>query len=239
LAGACRHLRERILEAAAEVLEADPADLVFAEGCVRVRGVPDRTITLADLAAHAGAALDVSERDDGPPATFPYAAHAAVLEVDTRTGRSRFLAYVVAEDCGPVINPLIVDGQIHGAVAQGIGGALLEQLHYDDQGQLLTASFMDYLLPTADDLPPLRIVHLETPAPHVPGGFKGVGEGGTLAAPAVVANALSDALGVEVNTLPGTPERVRRLWQSTLAALRRDGCAPLRCARRAEAERER
>src|SRR5918911_1226391 len=218
LAGACRRLRERILDAAAEVLEADPADLVFAEGCVRVRGVPDRTITLADLAARAGAALDVSERDDGPPATFPYAAHAAVLEVDTRTGRSRFLAYVVAEDCGPVINPLIVDGQIQGAVAQGIGGALLEQLHYDDQGQLLTGSFMDYLLPTADDLPPLRIVHLETPAPHVPGGFKGVGEGGTLAAPAVVANALSDALGVEVNTLPGTPERVLRLWQSALAA---------------------
>ena len=117
-----------------------------------------------------------------------------------------------------MINPLIVDGQIHGAVAQGIGGALLEQLHYDDQGQLLTASFMDYLLPTADDLPPLRIVHLQTPAPHIPGGFKGVGEGGTLAAPAVVANALSDALGVEVNTLPGTPERVLRLWQSALAA---------------------
>ena len=117
-----------------------------------------------------------------------------------------------------MINPLIVDGQIQGAVAQGIGGALLEQLHYDDQGQLLTATFMDYLLPTADNLPPLRIVHLQTPAPHVPGGFKGVGEGGTLAAPAVVANALSDALGVEVNTLPGTPERVLRLWQSALAA---------------------
>ncbi len=216
--GACERLRERILDAAAAAFEASPADLEFSEGRVSVRGVPERAITLAGLAAREGAWLDASEQYHGPPATFPYAAHIAVMEVDTRTGQSRFLVYVVAEDCGKVINPLIVDGQIHGAVAQGIGGALLEELRYDDQGQLLTGSFADYLLPTANDLPNLRIVHLETPAPDVPGGFKGVGEGGTLASPAVVANALSDALGVELNTLPGTPERMLRLWQSAPAA---------------------
>ncbi|HEX2185443.1 MAG TPA: molybdopterin cofactor-binding domain-containing protein, partial [Chloroflexota bacterium] len=185
---ACRRLRARIMDAAAAELEVGPADLELSDGRVRVRGVPDRAIALGELAARHGACLDVSERYDGPPATFAHATHAAVMEVDLQTGQSRFLDYVVVEDCGRLINPLVVDGQIQGAVAQGLGGALLEELRYDEQGQLLTASLMDYLLPTATDLPNLRVLHLETPAPLVPGGFKGVGEGGTLASPAVVAN---------------------------------------------------
>jgi carbon-monoxide dehydrogenase large subunit len=206
LAAACTQLRSRILQVAAEALEVDPADLELAVGEVRVRGLPQRSLSLAALAARAD--LDVTAIDPGPAATFPYAAHVGVAEVDRCTGQTRFLAYVVAEDCGPAINPAIVDGQIHGAVAQGLGGALLEELRYDANGQLVSASLMDYLLPTASDVPRLQVEHLATPSPLVPGGFKGVGEGGTLAPPAVVANAISDALGVELNQLPATPERV-------------------------------
>jgi aerobic carbon-monoxide dehydrogenase large subunit len=163
-------------------------------------------VELGALAARA--ALDVCTIDPGPSATFPYAAHIGVVEVDAQTGATRMMAYVVAEDCGKVINPLIVDGQVHGAVAQGLGGACLEELRYDAGGQLLSGSLMDYLVPTATDVPRLRVEHIETPSPLVPGGFKGVGEGGALAPPAVVANALSDALGIELNALPASPERV-------------------------------
>jgi carbon-monoxide dehydrogenase large subunit len=117
--------------------------------------------------------------------------------------------YALVEDCGRVINPVIVDGQIHGAVAQGIGEALLESIVYDDAGQLLTATLMDYALPRADDLPSFEIGHLETPSPVTPGGVKGMGEGGTIGAPATIANAVADAvrhLGVQITTLPIRPE---------------------------------
>jgi carbon-monoxide dehydrogenase large subunit len=208
---ACQLLRQRILELAAEDLEVAPGDLELDHGRVWVRGVPERATDLRHLArAHPGD-LDVSATYDPPRAAFPNATHAAVLAVDRRTGLARILAYVVVEDCGRVINPLIVDGQIQGAVAQGLGGALLEALAYDDLGQPLTASFVDYLLPTSAEMPLLRVSHLQTPSPVVPGGFKGVGEGGTLAPPAVVANALSDALGLEINHLPASPPRLRAL----------------------------
>ena len=117
--------------------------------------------------------------------------------------------YALVEDCGRVINPVIVEGQIHGAVAQGLGEALLESVVYDDGGQLLTATLMDYALPRADDLPLLEIGHLETPSPVTPGGVKGMGEGGTIGAPATIANAVADAvrhLGVQITTLPIRPE---------------------------------
>jgi carbon-monoxide dehydrogenase large subunit len=125
---------------------------------------------------------------------------------------------VVVEDCGRVINPQIVDGQIAGATAQGIGGTLLESLVYGADGQLVTGSFMDYLLPTAADIPPLELHHLETPAPGNPSGAKGVGEGGTLAPPGAIANAVSHALGVEFNRLPLLPQDVRAAAQARLAA---------------------
>ena len=124
------------------------------------------------------------------------------------TGAVEILRYVVAEDCGRVINHMVVEGQAHGAVAQGIGGALYESVIYDSDGQLLNASFMDYLLPTAAELVNVQLEHLEIPAPGSPNGAKGVGEGGTLAPGAALANAVSDALGVEINELPLTPERV-------------------------------
>jgi carbon-monoxide dehydrogenase large subunit len=135
--------------------------------------------------------------------------HVAVVEVDPDTGRVALKRYALVEDCGRVINPMIVEGQIHGAVAQGIGEALLESVVYDGDGQLLTATLMDYALPRADDLPSFEVSHLETPSPLTPGGVKGMGEGGTIGAPATIANAVADAvrhLGVQITTLPIRPE---------------------------------
>jgi aerobic carbon-monoxide dehydrogenase large subunit len=142
---------------------------------------------------------------DPPGPTFSGAVHLAVVEVDRETGRVRILRYALIEDCGPLINPLLVEGQIHGAVAQGIGEALFEELAHDEAGQLLTATLMDYALPTAADVPVIEIGHLETPSPLTPGGVKGMGEGGTIGAPAAVANAVADAVrpaGVAIIALP-------------------------------------
>jgi carbon-monoxide dehydrogenase large subunit len=133
--------------------------------------------------------------------------------VDGETGRVAVRSYVVVEDCGTVINPMIVEGQIHGAVAQGIGEALTERLVYDESGQLLTGSLMDYALPTAADLPSFALGHLDTPSPLTPGGHKGMGEGGTIGAPAAIANAVADAvkpLGIQVTAMPILPETLAR-----------------------------
>jgi carbon-monoxide dehydrogenase large subunit len=148
---------------------------------------------------------------------YPYATHVCEVELDPGTGHIEITRYIVVEDCGRVINPQIVDGQICGATAQGIGGALLEALVYNEDGQLVTGSFMDYLLPTASDIPSLELHHLETPAPGNPAGAKGVGEGGTLAPPGAVANAVSHALGMEFNSLPLRPQDVVRLLESRRA----------------------
>jgi carbon-monoxide dehydrogenase large subunit len=145
---------------------------------------------------------------DPPGPTFSGAVHVAFVEVDPQTGGVRVLGYTVVEDCGPVINPLLVEGQVHGAVCQGAGEALREAIVYDDQGQLLTATLMDYALPRADDVPEPRLGHLETPAPRVPGGIKGMGEGGTIGAPAALANAVADAVrprGLTITRLPVRP----------------------------------
>src|SRR6185295_12371631 len=144
--------------------------------------------------------------------TFSGAVHVAAVEVEPETGRVSVRAYTVVEDCGPVINPMIVEGQIHGAVAQGIGEALGERLVYDESGQLATGTLMDYALPTAGALPFLTIGHLETPSPLTPGGHKGMGEGGTIGAPAAIANAVADAvkpLRRSVTTLPIQPAALR------------------------------
>ncbi len=213
-------VRGALLAAAGGLLEASPADLVLADGMVRVRGVPDRGMTVAEVARRTyaadggGARLAATQRFDPPGPTFSGAVHVASVEVDPETGRVAVRDYVVVEDCGPVINPMIVEGQIHGAVAQGIGEALSERLVYDESGQLLTGTLMDYALPTAATLPAFTIGHLETPSPLTPGGFKGMGEGGTIGAPAAIANAVADAvkpLGVGVTTLPILPaDLIRR-----------------------------
>jgi CO/xanthine dehydrogenase Mo-binding subunit len=142
---------------------------------------------------------------------FGFGFHAAVVEVDRDTGAVRILRYVVHHDCGRIINPMVVEGQIHGGVAQGIGGALYERIVYGEEGQLLNASFMDFLLPTAAEVPVIEQVHTETPSPNNPLGVKGMGEAGTIPVSATIANAVSDALGVEVDRMPLEPEDVLRL----------------------------
>jgi carbon-monoxide dehydrogenase large subunit len=135
-----------------------------------------------------------------------------VVEIDPATGDVRIERYVVAEDCGVMINPMIVEGQVRGGVAQGIAAALYEQLVYDDEGQLLTSTLMDYLVPTATEIPNVEILHLETPCEYTETGAKGMGEGGTMGAPAAVASAVADALShldIEVDRLPITPDRLR------------------------------
>jgi carbon-monoxide dehydrogenase large subunit len=207
-----------------------PADLELRDGRASVRGAPDRGITLREIArlarggergAEPGAdapALEVTEVFDPPGPIFSGAVHVAAVEVDPETGRVAVRRYAVVEDCGPVINPTIVEGQIHGAVAQGAGEALGERLVYDEQGQLLTGTLMDYALPAAGSLPLPLLAHVETPSPRVPGGYKGMGEGGTIGAPAAIASAVADAvrpLGIAITELPILPERLVRRRQAT------------------------
>jgi carbon-monoxide dehydrogenase large subunit len=201
------HLRERLLALAAESLEARVEDIVIEGTRAFVQGSPRAGIELADLAGQAQPGqLDLAEHYDPEHTAYPYATHACVVEIDSVTGDLTILRYVVVEDCGPEINPIIVEGQVHGATAQGIGGALFETLRYGPDGQPLTASFMDYLVPGACELPRLLVEHLETPAPDLRAGHKGVGEGGTLAPGPALANAVSNALGIDVDVLPITPE---------------------------------
>ena len=155
--------------------------------------------------------------------TTTSATHIAAVEIDPETYEVRVDRFVVAEDCGRLVNPLIVDGQVHGGVAQGIGAALYEEVIYDDQGQIVTASLVDYLVPSACEIPPMQVVHMESLSPTTLGGFRGMGEGGTIGAPAAVANALADALsplGIEINELPATPERLFRLIEAAKRAVK-------------------
>jgi len=211
------------LTVAATLLEARREDLELSGGKVFVRGTPGRAVTLGEVAAAAnplrgvipreweGPGLEATRYFAPPRGTFAAGCHAAVLEVDPDTGLVRILRYVVVHDCGPVINPLILDGQIRGGVAQGIGGAFYERLVYDDAGQLLTQTFMDYLLPTIAEVAPIEIRHLETPSPLNPLGLKGAGEAGVIPVPAVFASALDDALGTWITEMPLWPARVREL----------------------------
>lgn len=216
-AAAADVVRTKIQTLAAHLLEASPADVVLDDGSAHVRGFPDRAVAVTELARLAWAppigglpgglspGLDATVYFNPPGPTFSGAVHLAVVEVDRETGRVAVLRYALVEDCGPVINPTVVDGQIHGAVAQGIGEALLEAVVYDADGQLLTATLMDYALPKADSVPAFEIGHLETPSPAMPGGVKGMGEGGTIGAPAAIANAVADAvrpLGLTITRLP-------------------------------------
>jgi carbon-monoxide dehydrogenase large subunit len=214
IAAAATELRRRLLDDAADRLEASPADLEIVDARVAVRGSPTHGVAIAELAAEDAERYAVDAPFDPPHTVYPYATHACTVEVDPDTGAVRLLRYVVVEDCGRVVNPLVVEGQVHGAVAQGIAGALHEWLRYDEDGQLLAGTLVDYLVPTAAELVGLEVDHLEIPAPDSPNGAKGVGEGGTLGAPGAIANAVADALGVELNELPLTPERVRAAWRA-------------------------
>jgi len=230
LRAASDRLKASLAPLAAELLEVDPADVDVTGGGARVRGAPERRVTLAHLAAFAsqrrGSELEVVESYDPPLATFSNATHVAVVAVDVETGMVELDRSAVVEDCGPRINPMIVEGQVHGATAQGIGGALFEELVYDGNGQLLTASLMDYLVPTSAEVPGIQLEHVETPSPLTVGGYKGVGEGGTVGATAAVASAVADGLaplGAHVNRLPLTPERVRALIRAARGQRMGDG----------------
>jgi len=226
IADACREVRTKLARAAAVLLEAGPDDIEIEDGRVFVKGSPGSAVDLARVIqasiptfAKPGVAspdFEASAYHHVPTVTYASAVHVAQVEVDAATGRVTLLRYVVAHDCGRVINPIIVEGQVHGGVAQGVGGALFEELVYDETGQLLTGSLMDYAVPKADDLPLIETVHLEFPSPRNPLGVKGLGEGGAISPPAAIANAIEDALapfGVRITATPVTPARIVALLQ--------------------------
>jgi CO/xanthine dehydrogenase Mo-binding subunit len=219
---AALRVRAKVLEHAADALEAAPEDLVLEGGKVTVRGAPSRSVTLAELAARANPLRGAVEPGTEPgleatsyfgperPATAS-GVHAMIVEVDPGTLAVEVKRYVVVHDCGRVLNPLILEGQIQGGVAQGLGNAFYEQLHYDAQGQLMNATFMDYLLPGATEVPDIASSHLETPAPGNPLGAKGAGEAGAIPVGAVFAQAVEDALaidGLEILEIPLSPNRL-------------------------------
>jgi carbon-monoxide dehydrogenase large subunit len=218
-------LRQRIAAIAAHRLEASAGDIELADGFARVRGEPTARISLAEIAE-----IAYFQPDDLPPDVPPgleasgryraqsfmiltNATHVCTCEVDIETGKVTLLRYIVSEDCGPMINPSVVEGQIAGGTVQGIGGVLYEHLAYDADGNPITSTFLDYLLPTAAEVPIIEYGHVETPGAG-PGGHKGVGEGGAIGAPPAVVNAVADALapfGVQITRLPLTPESVLAL----------------------------
>jgi carbon-monoxide dehydrogenase large subunit len=231
VAGSAVHLaaqavRQKALQVAASLLEASPDDLELVDGQVRVRGAPSRSVSLGEVARAAnplrgvlpaeweGPGLEATRYFAPPRGTFSHGVHAALVEVDPETATVRFLKYVVVHDCGVVLNPLILDGQIHGGVAQGIGGSFFERLVYDESGQLLTGSFLDFHIPTAVEVPDIEVHHQETPSPLNPIGAKGAGEGGVIPVPALLAQAVEDALDdldLEVTEMPLHPDALFRL----------------------------
>jgi aerobic carbon-monoxide dehydrogenase large subunit len=230
-------LREKILRIAAHRLEVDEADVVIENGAVHVAGSAEKAVTLQEIGTLAWVrtfelpdgvdpGLESTQTYDPPllqhfadergrmngAAAWANATHAAVVKVDVETGVIEILDYVVVHDCGPVVNPPIVEGQVVGGVAQEIGGTLYEHLAYTEEGQPLATTFMDYLIPSSMEIPEIVVEHLESPSPNMPLGLKGAGEGGCLGPPAALSNAVTDALrefDVEITQLPITPGVIR------------------------------
>jgi carbon-monoxide dehydrogenase large subunit len=227
---AAKKVRDKLFKVAAYKLEANPDDLELGGGRAFVKGNPANAVSLEEL-AHAiyftasevpddvlpEPTIEETAHFDPPAATFANATHAAIVEVIPSTAEIRFLKYVIVHDCGTIINPLIVDGQLYGATAQGIGGTIYEHVIYDEAGQPLATTFMDYLIPTSHEVPELELVHIETGSPFTALGIKGVGESGTVFSPAAIATGVSDALGVEVNRLELNPSRVYELLEQSNA----------------------
>jgi aerobic carbon-monoxide dehydrogenase large subunit len=226
LMGAITKIKDKAKIVTAHLLEAAPADIDYKDGKFFVKGSPDRAKTIQDVALMANVAwnypkglepgLEASSFFDPPNFVYPFGAHVAVASVDAETGEVKLERYVAVDDCGKVINPMIVEGQIHGGIVQGIGQALWEGATYDDNGQLLTGSMMDYAVPKAEGLPNLELGMTETPTTVNPLGVKGIGETGTIASTPAVYNAVLDALaplGVKKIDMPLTPERVWRAIQ--------------------------
>jgi CO/xanthine dehydrogenase Mo-binding subunit len=250
LVGAANIIKEKLFRVAGHMLEAAPTDLELREGKVGVKGAPGMEKSIADIAMHAHffrlsmpddptltSGLDAAYTYDHPLTTLPsddrsdlgifypimgHMCHMPVVEVDPSTGKVSFLDYVAVHDCGTLVNPMTLAGHVRGGTAQGIGTALYEQYHYDENGQLLTASYADYLIPTAYEVPQdVRVGHVETPSPYTEYGIKGGGEGGRMGAPPAVCAAIEDALrsfGVKIDAMPVTPAKLRALIRAREAA---------------------
>jgi len=210
-------IKEKVFAIASDILETGEQDLELRDSGVGVKGVPGMHISFRDIATAArpgwghkrpegiDAGLEVTSYYEPPTVTWAYASNAAIVEVNPATGQVLIENYVEVHDAGVLVNPAIADGQVKGGLVQGLGGGLLEEITYDENGQLLTGSFMDYLLPSASDVPPITVIHQETPSPLNSLGIKGLGEGGAIAPPVVIANAVCDALRpfkAEINSTP-------------------------------------
>ena len=230
---AAKAVHEKIVRVAGHLLEAAEEDIETGDGHVRVKGT-DKSMTIRDLARALYSDMgrvpkDMRDEIDNLEATKVYdpffgtttsASHMCLVEIDPETYKVEIKRYIVVEDCGRVINPSIADGQAHGGVAQGVGVALMEEVVHDAAGQILTASLVDYVVPSAVEIPSIDVVHVEAELPGTVGGFRGLGEGGTIGAPACIANAISDALsplGIEIMEIPATPERLFRLVEAARA----------------------
>jgi carbon-monoxide dehydrogenase large subunit len=227
---AVERVRDKASLIAAHELEVSQDDLEWVDGAFRVKGAPDKARTIPELAASAWHAHDLppgvepmlegTAAFDPPNFTWPAGTHVCVVEVDTETGATDILRYVAVDDCGNVINPMIVDGMVHGGVAQGIAEALYEEAVYDDRGNLMSSSMTQYLVPSAVEMPEFILDRTVTPSTTNGLGVKGIGEAGTIAAPPAVVNAVVDAvshLGVTNIGKPATPERVWRAIQDARA----------------------
>lgn len=215
VARAALRVRQKIAQVASDVLEVSFEDVEIENGMISPAGAPEAGVSIADLVAglepgtpffrDLGPGLEATEYFEPPTVTWSHGVHGVRIGVDLDTYEIHILDYVIVHDCGRIINPLIVDGQIHGGVAQGIGGALLEEVVYNAEGQLLTGTFMDYLIPTSMDVPTMQLRHHETPSPGNPLGLKGMGEGGAIPPPAALANAVEDALSDHDLVIRRTP----------------------------------
>jgi carbon-monoxide dehydrogenase large subunit len=229
--GAAKILAEKVKRIGAVLLKESVENLRLEDHSV---GGPSGSITYQELAkeflftpdhvpgVEAGLEVSYYYRPDVQTGAFTYATHAAVVEVDLDTGATTLLDYGIVEDCGTVVNPLIVDGQIIGGIAQGIGSALLEEIVHDADGQPKATTFLDYLLPGATEVPVIKIGHIQTPSPNTVFGMKGAGEGGAIAPPAAIANAITDALrefGAKANETPMTPVRIWTALQEAQGSL--------------------
>jgi carbon-monoxide dehydrogenase large subunit len=228
-------VQEKAKKLAAHLLEAAPEDIELSGGRYQVKGSPDKGLALADISLAAyvpenipeGMEPGLEETSFYDPENFvwPFGAHAAVVDVDPDTGKVEVVRYVAVDDCGRAINPLLIEGQVHGGIAHAIGQALFEQVVYNDEGQLITGTFVSYALPTAAELPSFETDRTETPSPVNDLGVKGVGEAGTIAATPTMVNAVVDALrplGVTYMDMPLTPMRV---WEAIQTAGSAEGGA--------------
>jgi carbon-monoxide dehydrogenase large subunit len=228
---AAQKVRAKLIKIASHMLEAAPGDILLEGGRATVAGT-DRAVTVAAMAREAytqthrfKGEIEPGMTETGsydPPGTFSNACHVAIVEVDVETGHVKVEKFLVAEDAGKIINPMIADGQVHGGIAQGIGNALLEEIIYDESGGILTANLADYMPPTAHEIPPIELHHIETPSTTSITKAKGLGEGGCIGAPAAIINAINDALtgyGVQIDEMPATPQRIRAALRNANSAV--------------------